>query len=89
MIPLIDAERERYGVEAICALLPMAPLTYYEQKAGQVDPSRLPGRARRDTLLCREIERVWQENRCLYGARKVWRQLRREGIKVGALRSSG
>ena len=82
MIPLIDAERETYGVEAICALLPIAPSTYYEQKARQADPSCRPERARRDAVLCQEIERVWQENRCLYGARKVWRQLRREGIQV-------
>jgi len=78
----IDAQREACGVEPICAVLPMAPSTYYEQKARQGDPSRLPERARRDAVLCEEIARVWRENRCLYGARKMWRQLRREGIEV-------
>jgi transposase InsO family protein len=63
-------------------MLPIAPSTYYEQKARQADPSRLPERARRDSVLCEEIERVWDENRRIYGARKVWRQLQREGIEV-------
>jgi transposase InsO family protein len=47
-----------------------------------VDPTRLPERTRRDAVLCEEIERVWDENRQIYGARKVWRQLQREGIEV-------
>jgi transposase InsO family protein len=82
MMTFIDAQRGSCGVEPICTLLPMAPSTYYEQKARQADPTRLPERARRDAFLCQEIERVWRENRCLYGARKVWRQLRREGMEV-------
>jgi transposase InsO family protein len=80
MTPFIDAERDAYGVEPICAMLPIAPSTYYEQKARLRDPSRLPERARRDAALCEEIERVWREHRRVYGARKVWRQLHREGI---------
>ena len=76
MIPFINAQRGAYGIQQICAVLPIAPSTHYEQKARQADPSRLPERARRDASLCQEIERVWRENRCLYGARKVWRQLR-------------
>ena len=82
MIPFIDAQRGAYGIQQVCAMLPIAPSTYYEQKARQVDPSRLPERARRDASLCQEIERVWRENRCLYGARKVWHQLRREGLEM-------
>jgi beta-phosphoglucomutase-like phosphatase (HAD superfamily) len=82
MTSFVDEHREAYGVEPICTLLPIAPSTYYEHKARQADPSRLPERARRDAVLCEEIARVWRENRCLYGARKVWRQLRREGIEV-------
>jgi len=82
MTVFIDEHREAYGVEPICELLPIAPSIYYEQKARQADPSRLPARARRDAVLCDEIERVWHESRRLYGARKVWRQLRREGIEV-------
>jgi putative transposase len=82
MTSFIDEQRGVYGVEPICAMLPIAPSTYHEQKARQADPARLPERARRDAVLCEEIERVWRENRRLYGARKVWRQLLREGIEV-------
>jgi transposase InsO family protein len=80
MTGFIDEHREVYGVEPICKMLPIAPSTYYEQKARQADPSRLPARARRDAVLCAEIERVWKENRQVYGARKAWRQLGRERI---------
>jgi len=71
MTVFIDEHREAYGVEPICELLPIAPSIYYEQKARQADPARLPERARRDAVLCDEIERVWDESRWLYGARKV------------------
>jgi len=80
MPSFIDEQRDAYGVEPICAMLPIAPSTHYEQKARQADSLRLPERARRDAALCEEIERVWRQNRRLYGARKVWRQLHREGI---------
>jgi len=82
MMSFVDGHRENYGVEPICAVLPIAPSTYYERKACQADPLRLPERARRDVVLCEEIERVWDENRRVYGARKVWRQLWREDIEV-------
>ncbi|MCK4598761.1 IS3 family transposase [Candidatus Bipolaricaulota bacterium] len=82
MTSFVDEHREGYGVEPICAMLQIVPSTYYEQKARQADPSRLPERVRRDAVLCEEVERVWRENRRLYGARKIWRQLRRENIKV-------
>ena len=82
MTLFVDEHRGAYGVEPICAMLPIAPSTYYEQKARQADPSRLPERARRDAGLCHEIERVWHENRRVYGAPKVWRQLHREDIVV-------
>jgi len=82
MVSFIDDHREAYGVEPICAELPIAPSTYYEHKARQADTSRLPERARRDAALSEEIDRVWRENRRVYGARKVWRQLNREGIAV-------
>jgi putative transposase len=82
MVAFIDDHREAYGVELICSVLPIAPSTYYEQKARQVDPSRLPARLVRDVERREEIERVWKENRSVYGARKVWLQLKREGISV-------
>ena len=82
MIAFIDAHRDEYGVESICKQLPIAPSTYYEHKSRQIDPSRLPTRVQRDAELSGSIRRVWEENFRVYGARKVWRQLHREGIPV-------
>ncbi len=82
MVCFIDDHREDYGVEPICEVLPIAPSTYYEQKARDADPSRLPQRIIRDGKLREQIERVWKENRAVYGAYKVWRQLNREEIPV-------
>ena len=66
--------------EPICAVLPIAPATYYEHLANWADPARLSERARRDEALRPEILRVFEENWRVYGVRKVWRQLRREGF---------
>jgi len=82
MVSFIDDHRRAYGVEPICAVLPIAPSTYHEHKARQADPSRLPARTQRDAELSQQVARVWRENRQVYGARKVWRQLIREGIEV-------
>jgi transposase InsO family protein len=82
MVAFIDDHREANGVELICSVLPIASSTYYEQKARRVDPSRLPERLVRDVELREEVERVWKENRSVYGARKVWLQLKREGFCV-------
>ena len=76
----IEDHRGEYGIEPICAVLPIAPSTYYEHKARERDPSRLPPRAKRDAVLRGEIRRVWDENFQVYGVRKVWRQLGRERI---------
>ena len=82
MTAFIDDHREAYGVEPISAVLPIAPSTYYAAKAREADPSLRPRRARRDDELRVEVRRVWEENRRVYGVRKVWRQLNREGIEV-------
>ena len=82
MVAFIEAHREDYGVEPICAQLPMAPSTYYEHKARQTDPSRAPARVRRDRELEGQIRRVWDENFQVYGVRKAWRALKREDIAV-------
>jgi len=82
MVAFIHAHRAEYRVEPICQELPIAPSTYYEAKARERDPARLPARARRDQALTPEIQRVWHENFDVYGARKTWRQLNREGIRV-------
>ena len=82
MVAFIDDHREVHGVEAICKLLPIAPSTYYEHLARRVDPARLSDRARRDAELRLEIERVVEANFRVYGVRKVWRQMQREGFDV-------
>jgi putative transposase len=82
MVSFIDQHRAEYGVEPICAQLPIAPATYYEQKAREADPEREPPRVRRDVEISQEIQRVWDENFQVYGARKIWRQLCREGVAV-------
>ena len=82
MIAFIEDHRSVYGVEPICRVLPIAPSNYYEHAARRRNPDRLPARARRDEVLRSEIRRVWEENFGVYGVRKVWRQLRREGIAV-------
>jgi putative transposase len=82
MASFIDAQRQAHGVEPICAVLPIAPSTYYEHKARQADPERLPERTKRDAYLRPEIRRVWEANFQVYGARKVWRQLNREEVEV-------
>ena len=82
MVTFIDQHRDDHGVEPICAELPIAPSTYYEYKAREADPSRLPARHHRDAELEVEIRRVWKENLRVYGARKVWLQLNREQIGI-------
>ena len=82
MIAFIDDHRRAYGVEPICKVLPIAPSTYHTHAARRADPSRLPARAKRDAGLMPEIARVFEENFQVYGVRKVWRQLRREGREV-------
>ena len=82
MKAFIDEHREVYGVEPICRVLPIAPSTYYEHAARQADPDRRPARERRDAELSQEIRRVFAANFGVYGVRKVWRQMQREGIDV-------
>ena len=82
MTAFIDEHRDVYGVEPICKVLPIAPSTYYTQAARRVDPELRPNRAWRDDALCQEIRRVWDENKQVYGVRKVWKQLRREGFRI-------
>jgi putative transposase len=82
MTSFIDDHRAEYGVEPICEVLPIAPSTYYEQKACEADPSRRSLRAQHDEKLKVEIRRVWDANLSVYGVRKVWKQLKREGFEV-------
>jgi len=80
MIAFIDEHRGAYGVELICKVLPIAPSTYHVHVAKRVDPTKLSARAQRDRTLRPEIARVFAKNFEVYGARKVWRQLAREGV---------
>jgi putative transposase len=82
MIAFIDDHRDAYGVEPICKVLPIAPSTYHAHVARRIDASKRSVRARRDAALKTEVSRVFAENFGVYGARKVWRQLRREGFAV-------
>ncbi len=82
MIAFIDNHRETYGVEPICKVLPIAPSTYHAHVAKRADPEKLSARAKRDMVLKPEIARVFTENFEVYGVRKVWRQLQREGVDV-------
>ena len=82
MIGFIDDHRTSFGVEPICRELPIAPSTYHSHAARRADPAKAPPRVRRDAELRGRIRRVWDENFGVYGVRKVWRQLGREGVSV-------
>ncbi len=82
MIAFIDDHRGVYGVEPICRVLPIAPSTYHARVAQRADLGTLSRRAKRDEVLKSEIRRVFEENFRVYGVRKLWRQLGREGIAV-------
>jgi len=82
MVSFIEDHRAKYGVESICTQLPIAPSVYYEQKARQTDPARVPRRVGRHIAMSGEIRRVYESNFKVYGARKVWRQLKREDVQI-------
>ncbi|HCN9314330.1 TPA: IS3 family transposase [Escherichia coli] len=82
MMPLLDKLREQYGVGPLCSELHIAPSTYYHCQQQRHHPDKRSARAQRDDWLKKEIQRVYDENHKLYGVRKVWRQLLREGIRV-------
>ena len=78
----IDDHRDVHGVEPICRVLPIAPSTYFAHAACRANPALASARVQRDAELIPEIERVWNDNHRVYGVRKVWRQLKREGFDV-------
>ena len=82
MVAFIDEHRATYGVEPICAVLPIAPATYYAHKARAREPEKRSARAKSDEVLRADVRRVHTENFAVYGAEKVWRQLGREGVSV-------
>lgn len=82
MVAFIDQHRDEYGVEPICEVLPIAPSTYYAHRTRAENPSCRSNRAKRDDELRGHVRRVFDENFAVYGAAKVWRQLKREGIST-------
>lgn len=82
MKAFIDEHRGAYGVEPICKVMQIAPSTYWLHAQRQARPELRPERAKRDDVLAHEVRRVWQANMQVYGVRKVWRQLHREGLEV-------
>ena len=72
----------RHDAAPISEVLPIAPVTYYDHLAKLADPARLSERAKRDAELRPQIQRVFDANWQVYGVRKIWRQLRREGFDV-------
>lgn len=86
MVRFIDDHREGYGVESICAVVPIAPSTYFRHKAEQRDPTRRSARTQHDAVLRAIILRIWTENHQVYGPRKVWRQMGRENLRAARCR---
>jgi hypothetical protein len=86
MVAFIDAHRGVHGVESICALLPIAPSTYFRRKAEQRDPTKRSARAQHDDVLQAIIRRIWNENQQVYGPRKVWKQMGRERLHAARCR---
>jgi putative transposase len=86
MVAFIDDHRDQFGVEPICGVLPIAPSTYFRCKAEQRDPARRSARRQRDAVLRAVIRRIYVENRSVYGPRKVWKQMGREGLREARCR---
>ena len=82
MVSFVDEHRDEYGVEPICEQLPIAPSTFYEHMARRANPDLRSARAKLDDALEVEVERIWEENRRAYGARKIWIQSHREGRPI-------
>ncbi|URI07962.1 IS3 family transposase (plasmid) [Aquincola tertiaricarbonis] len=78
----VDRHRQEFGVESICRVLQIAPSAYWRHASRQRNPALRSRRAQRDACLVLEVQRVWQANMQVYGADKVWRQLKREGVAV-------
>lgn len=82
MIEFIDLHKGQYGVEPICKVLPIASSTYYEHKQKESNPDLRSARSKSDDIFKDEIFRIWKENYCVYGVRKVWKQMLREGFSI-------
>src|SRR5437773_2688459 len=85
-VAFIDQHRDTYGVEPICRVLPIAPSTYFRHKSLTRDPDRRCTRALSDDVLRGIIRAIWNENHQVYGPRKVWKQMGREGLRIARCR---
>ena len=84
MVKFIDDEKQHYGVESICRILPIAPSTYYRIKDEQDNPEKQSRRKQSDKHLMAQIKQIWQASGCRYGIRKVWHKLKQDGMpKLG------
>ena len=84
MVKFIDDEKQHYGVESICRILPIAPSTYYRIKDEQENPEKQSRRKQSDKHLIAQIKQIWQDSGCRYGIRKVWHKLKQDGLpKLG------
>jgi transposase InsO family protein len=83
MIAFVDAHRADYGVEPICAQLPMAPSVYHAHQHRRAHPETAPARVRQDQDLSARIKDAHRASRGLYGVRKIWHQLRQQGLLIG------
>lgn len=82
MVRFIDEYKYQYGIESICRVLPIAPSTYYRAKDLSDNPQKRSLRSQHDDYYLSEIKRIWQDSKCRYGARKVWQQMKADGVKV-------
>lgn len=82
MVDFIDDHKKNYGIEPICRVLPIAPSTYYRAQDLSDNPHKRSLRSQHDDFYISEIRRIWQDSKCRYGARKVWQQMKAEGLKV-------
>ena len=82
MISFIDDNKQFYGIKPICRVLPIAPSTYYRSKDLSDNPHKLSLRSQHDDYYISEIKRIWQDSKCRYGVRKVWQQMKADGLKV-------
>ena len=80
MVKFIDDEKDNYGVESICRILPIAPSTYYRIKDEQENPEKQSRRKQSDKHLIEQIKQIWQDSGCRYGIRKIWHSLKQDGL---------
>jgi hypothetical protein len=82
MIQFIDDHKHHYGIEPICKVLPITPSTYHRAKNLEICPEKRSLRQQHDDFYISKIKRIWQDNKCRYGVRKVWQQMKADGIHV-------